>query len=375
MRFLRTTSTTRLLALVIGVVVVAAASAAIALAATSGGGTKPPPKPLAQAVHDALTAPKVDGVTARITFTNHLIDSSAVVGSTPLISGATGRLWASSDGKLRVELQSDSGDVQLVSDGKSFLVYDGSSNTAYTGRVPQHQDKKPEKKTPPSLGQIRKGIAQARQHASVSGAIPTTVAGEPAYEVRVTPQHGGLVSGARLFWDAVKGVPLKASLYARGNGSPVLSLGVKSISFGKVSSSVFAISPPKGAHVVDLTPHSGPGSKQPLTFSPSTPARLAGNARNAVKHLASGAVLATYGQGLDGIAVLEQKAEQQAPPGQPQHGDRNGLSLPTVDINGTTGQELPTALGTVVRFTRGGVEYTVIASQPEQVVLAAARAL
>src|SRR5438067_13009821 len=81
MRFLRTTSTARLVALVLGAAVVAAGTAAIALAATGGGGQKPPPAPLAKAVRDALTAPKVDGVTARIKFTNHLIDSSAVTGS------------------------------------------------------------------------------------------------------------------------------------------------------------------------------------------------------------------------------------------------------------------------------------------------------
>lgn len=377
MRFLRTTSTTRLLALVTGVAVVAAATAAIALAATSGGGTKPPPKPLAQAVHDALTAPKVDGVTARVKLTNHLIDSSSITGAGPLISGGSGRLWASSDGKLRIELQSDRGDVQLVSNGKSFLLYDGGSNTAYTGQVPQHRDKKPERRTPPSIGQIRKGIARARQHSAVSGAIPTTVAGQPAYEVRVTPRNGGLVSGARVFWDAVKGVPLKVAVYARGNGSPVLSLSTTKISFGRVSSSVFAISPPKGAHVVQLTQRSGPGTKQPLTttFSPSAPARLAGKNRQQVKRLGSGAVLVTYGQELDGLVVFEKKAEQQAPPiQQPQHGDK-GLSLPTVDVGGTTGQELPTALGTMVRFTRNGVEYTVLGSQPQAVVLAAARAL
>jgi hypothetical protein len=46
-----------------------------------------------------------------------------------------------------------------------------------------------------------------------------------------------------------------------------------------------------------------------------------------------------------------------------------------VSINGSTGQELPTALGTVVRFTRGGVDYTLLASQPEATVVAAARAL
>lgn len=372
MRFLRTTSTARLLALVIGIAVVAAATAAIALAATNGSGQKPPPKPLARAVHDALTAPQVDGVTARIKFTNHLIDSSAIEGSTPLISGATGRLWASSDGKLRIELQSTGGDVQVVSDGKSFLVYDGSSATAYTGQVPQRQGPPRKDEGPPSVAQIAKGIGHARQHASVSGAIPTTVAGQSAYEVRVTPQHGGLVSGTRLFWDAVHGVPLKVAVYARGNGAPVLALSATSISFGKVAASTFAISPPKGAHVVDLTPkHSGGGNGlQPLAFTPSAPATLAGKARQQVKHLGSDGALITYGQGLDGLAVIEKKTD-----GQQQQQPLGGLSLPTVSINGTTAQELPTALGTVVRFTRGGVEYTVLGSQPASTVIAAARAL
>jgi outer membrane lipoprotein-sorting protein len=361
MRFLRTTSTARLLALVLGVAVLAAGTAAIALAATSGGGQKPPPKPLAQAVRDALTAPQVDGVTARIKFTNHLIDSAAVTGSTPLLSGASGRLWASSDGKLRIELQSTTGDVQLVSNGKSFLVYDGSSNTAYTGAVPQRQAP-PHR--PPSLAQIQKGIAHARQHAAVSGAIPTTVAGQSAYEVRVTPQHGGLVSGARLAWDAVRGVPLRIALYARGNGSPVLELSATSISFGEVPASVFAISPPKGARVVDLTTRAGRSS-----FTPTAPAMLVGKPRQQVKHLGSDGMLVTYGQGLDGFAVIERKTDgsHQQPLG--------GLSLPTVSINGVTGQELPTALGTVVRFTRGGVEYTVLGSKPAETVIAAARAL
>ena len=35
-----------------------------------------------------------------------------------------------------------------------------------------------------------------------------------------------------------------------------------------------------------------------------------------------------------------------------------------MSINGVTGQELDTALGTVVRFTRGGVSYIVLGSVP-----------
>ena len=56
-------------------------------------------------------------------------------------------------------------------------------------------------------------------------------------------------------------------------------------------------------------------------------------------------------------------------------GDHGGLSLPTVSINGATGRELATALGTLVRFTRGGVSYTVIGSVPPVAAEAVARAL
>src|ERR1700761_5353617 len=125
MAFLRTVSTPRLLAIIVAAVVVAGGGAAIAVAATSGG---PVPKreSLAQAVHGALSAPAVTGITARISFTNNLIASSDLGQvSSPLLSGATGRLWLSTDHQLmRLELQGDNGDAQAVVNGSSFWVYD-----------------------------------------------------------------------------------------------------------------------------------------------------------------------------------------------------------------------------------------------------------
>jgi hypothetical protein len=51
------------------------------------------------------------------------------------------------------------------------------------------------------------------------------------------------------------------------------------------------------------------------------------------------------------------------------------LSLPKVKIGDVTGEELDTALGTMLRFTRNGVAYTVIGSVPATAAEAAARAL
>src|SRR5689334_6003708 len=109
MRYLRTVSTRRLLAMIAGVVAVIAAGTAIAVAA-AGSGPKPPATSLAKAIHHAVAAPEVQGVTARISFTNHLIGSTNLQGSDPILSGATGRLWLSNDGRMRLELQSNNGD-------------------------------------------------------------------------------------------------------------------------------------------------------------------------------------------------------------------------------------------------------------------------
>src|SRR3954462_615109 len=138
MRFLRTISTRRLLALCLSAIAVAAGGTAIAIAA-GGFGSTPPPKPLAAAVHDGLTAPEVQGITARVKFTNHLIDSSGIQGQNPLLSGATGRLWLSPGHGLRLQLQAENGGPQVVGNEKGFFVYDGTSNTVYQGRAPKHR--------------------------------------------------------------------------------------------------------------------------------------------------------------------------------------------------------------------------------------------
>ncbi|MGZ4431037.1 MAG: hypothetical protein ACXVYV_05255 [Gaiellales bacterium] len=46
-----------------------------------------------------------------------------------------------------------------------------------------------------------------------------------------------------------------------------------------------------------------------------------------------------------------------------------------MSISGASGHELETTLGTLVRFTRGGVTYTVAGSQPAAAIVAAAQAL
>src|SRR3954447_10715160 len=196
MKRLRTISTRRLL-IVVGVIALLGVSAGIAQGALSDSNPTPQAKPLNQAVVDALNAPKVDGLTASVTFDNHLIPAGSLPeGSTsPLLSGAKGRLWVTDDGRFRVELQSQAGDAQVVSDGKQVTVFDASSNTAYRFDVPQERrdEGSPDrhKHGPVTLAQVDKAIAEISKHWSLSGADPTSTAGEPTYTVRISPRDDG----------------------------------------------------------------------------------------------------------------------------------------------------------------------------------------
>ncbi len=392
MKFLRTASTKRLLAVIAGAVAVIAAGTAIAVAA-SGPGPVPPQKSLAAAVHTAISAPSPQGISARISFTNHLIDASDIQGSDPILNGTTGRLWVTSE-QLRLELQGTNGDAQVVVNGNSFWVYDPTSNTVYEGKLPAEGSAKSNgsQEALPSVTQIQSEITRLMDHVDLSGAIPGDVAGRPAYTVQISPKHaGGLLGSAQLAWDALRGVPLRVAVYARNDSSPVLELKATSISYGTVPGSTFAMSAPSGAKVVTVSTPAGSGHApkagkhteisglaavaRHLSFPLVAPNKLVGLQRQSVTLLdwaGSPAALVTYGQNAGAIAVIEQRSDQSATSSS---GDHQGLNLPTVSINGATGQELDTALGTMLRFSRGGVSYTVVGSVPPTAAEVAARAL
>jgi outer membrane lipoprotein-sorting protein len=402
----------QLLGVLLGVCAVIALGSTLAVAATSGG-PEPVSKTLPAAIHDALAAPPVNGVFADITFKNSLIDSSELGRSDPLLSGGSGRLWLSNDHRFRLELQADGGkpDAQIVVNHDSWWAYDPGSNTVYQGTLPAGGAHRPAAKhdakdAVPTVAKIQQELNRVMQHVGVTGPIPSNVGQQPAYTVRVTPKDsGGLIGAAELAWDAARGVPLRVAVYSRSDpANPVLELAASDIQYGPQDASVFSVSPPSDAKVVKVatartqsvreSKHKGKhtaGKRQEITgvtavaqhlsFPLDAPASLGGLSRSSVKLLdMSGhpGALVIYGQGLGSVAVVEQAVSRKAAAPQSSStggGERTGLSLPTVNLNGTSAQELDTALGTVVRFTRGGVSYIVAGSVSKTVADAAARGL
>ncbi len=372
------------------------------------------------AIHQALSAKSVTGISARITFTNNLISSTDFQGgpTDPLLQGASGRLWLSmapGDHRLRIELQTDNGDGQVVVDNGRFWIYDPASNTAYEGTLPSgagsgtadHADAHKAAGAIPSIAKIQSEISQLAQHVDLSGAIPSDVAGQATYTIRVSPKHdGGLLGDAQLAWDAARGIPLRFAVYATNSSSPVLELKATDVSFGPVPASDFAVTPPSGAKVVQVSTsklnaataadRAQGRSRAPRARPPSRrDGRRSGRASAPVR--AQRAVEARRSAAPVRLAARLGWKAGSARDLRPEHrwdrraravgglvlpaagillgGDHHGLTLPSVSINGVTGQELDTALGTLVRFTRSGVAYTVVGSVPAAAADAAARGL
>ena len=384
MRRLRTTSTQRLVTFVAAVVALAL-TGALAQAAISGNDPRPDPKPLDRAVHDAVTAPRVDGVSARVTFTTGLLPAGSLPngGGSPLAAGAEGRLWLAGDGRARLELQSDAGDAQIVADGERLTVYDSSADTAYTMATPADDEERAHEE--PTLADVRRGLDRLADAWTLSGAQPTSTAGRPTYTVRIAPKDdGGLLGAAELAWDALRGVPLRAAVYAQGQDEPVLELEATDISYGAIDDATFDARLPEGTRVVEIDPPAGVDAhgrpirirgveavQRRLPFELSAPAELAGLPRTGVRLVdadGSPGAVSVYGEGMGAIVVLQHEAGAQE--------DRaGGLELPEINIDGATGTEIATPLGTIVRFQRDGVAYTVLGSVPPVAAENAARGL
>jgi hypothetical protein len=391
MASLRTISSRRLVAGLGGIVVLVVAGVGVGSALQ--GANPPPPQPLADALHQAAGGAKPGGITADVTFTNNLLSSSGLSGSDPLMSGASGRLWMTSTGDLRIELQSSGGglDSQILINSSTISVYDGTQNTVYRIALPAGTSTSDNASTGiPTVAAIQSKLDELATHLDISGAIPGSVGGVPSYSVKVSPQHdGGLLGNIQLDWDAANGVPLGISVYSTTDPStPVIGLRVDDISFGSVSASAVEIGTPANAKVVDIPLPAKSGTQSTTTKSPAV------TGLSAVQHQVSFAIkapsavdglpqreirlvdwkgekaaLVTYGQGLGGIAVLELPASGTA------SGSPTIAQLPTVTVDGVSGHELATPLGTVVTFTKDGVNFVVAGSVDQLAAETAAGAL
>jgi hypothetical protein len=370
----------------IALAVVMAAALTVTAYALTRGAKHPPKRPLAVAIHEALTAGPVAGVRAEFSVSQHLLPGASSLFDRSLTGGAHGTLWASGD-RVKLVVRSRLGTVVAGYDGSSVTVYVPKQHAAFRLAVPHHSDAAShEGGSPPSVAEIRTALARLGRTFDFSGAIPGNVAGRPAYTVRVSLRHdAGVVGPLALAWDAVHGTPLRLALYPRGSSRPAIALQVSHIHYGSLSAQDTTVHLPAGTAVTPVhLPTRGEirhalkhaharvhGSVAPLS---AVPPAVAGGLPRTVARSFSGAkgsgLVAVYGRGLGSVLVIERKASARAA-----HAGAHDSILPSVRINGTRGAQLTTTLGTVVTFTRSGTEYIVLGARAPSTVLAVARAL
>ena len=412
LKFLRTGSLKALSVSALAAMGLLVAGAMIASGAASND-SKPAPKPLAQAVSDSFAAKSAfTGVSARVTFTNAMLDSSGITGGVdPLTGGGSGRFWADAEGKFRIELQSDGGggDVQVVSDGKQIWISHGASGKAWKATLPKYDKAsdsagKSTDQWPPSVAAVAKAIKSLSGDATISAAQPDNVGGRPAYTVTITPKDtSGLFAGGRVSWDAENGAPLAVAVLAKGQAEPVIDLRATSVDFGPVASAVFDMAAPANAESIDLaSAKSSLAAKQkskkgmaekrayrkPVTglnavqakvaFKISAPDTLAGKARSQVTLVGSGkdaGAVVTYGEGMSTVAVLEMPEAAKPQAGVSKPADERAFALPTSKVGGVEGTKVATPLGALATFVRDGVRYTVAGSVTDRTITQAANGI
>jgi outer membrane lipoprotein-sorting protein len=182
---------------------------------------------------------------------------------TALLAGShTIKVWYADPQHIRLAVPVTLSETDLIRNGRQVSVWQSSSNTvtrmqlpAKASRSDQHASTMPSSVplTPQqAASQALKAVGPSTR---VSVERNVTVAGQPAYQLVLSPKAGGsLISRVSIAIDATKNVPLRVQVFARGAASPAIQVGYTSVSFVKPAVANFNFSTPAGAKVKVVSP-------------------------------------------------------------------------------------------------------------------------
>ncbi|RKR74923.1 LolA family protein [Frondihabitans australicus] len=193
-------------------------------------------------------------------------DSDSVSSALSQLTGThTAKVYVSGTTASRIQTLDNLAERDVIRNGDSIWTYDSKSNSAVHITLPAkgvhatpQTDTGQASMTPQSVtAEVLKNV---KKYSTVSTSENVKVAGRTAYGLTVTPKTSKtLVKSVTLDIDSATGVPLRATILAKGQTKPAFEVGFTDISFSNPSASVFSFTPPKGASVKNVSPaeHSG----------------------------------------------------------------------------------------------------------------------
>jgi len=211
-----------------------------------------------------------------------LPDAEGALGPQAVLSGEqTLRLYLDGPQRQRVDLFGSLAETKLVRNGRQVWHWSSSTNKAthicLPARPSQRPGHQPDRGTS-GRDRMLAGSPQALAWRLLAAIGPTTqvsvgraatVAGRPAYDLRLAPKTAdSLIRRANLYVDAATGLPLRATVLARGASKPAVDVGFTSITLGAPPASVFAFRAPAGAKVSKRSVPSWTGKPHPDAARP-----------------------------------------------------------------------------------------------------------
>ena len=191
---------------------------------------------------------------------------------TALLAGShTIKVWYADPTHIRLAEPLTMSETDLIRSGRQVWVWQSNSNTVTRMQLPS-KDGRAATHVAPVPSQLPLTPQQAASQAlkavgpstRVSVQRNVTVAGQPAYQLVLSPKAGGsLVGRIAIAVDATRNVPLRVQVFAKGAASPAFQVGYTSVSFVKPAAANFSFTTPAGAKVKVVSPSSEASGSTP----------------------------------------------------------------------------------------------------------------
>jgi outer membrane lipoprotein-sorting protein len=177
-----------------------------------------------------------------------------------LLAGShTIKVWYQDPAHLRLAMPVTLSETDVIRNGRQVWLWQSNKNSVTKVSLPAQAARAQATPSPTQVpltpqqaaSQVLKAIGPSTR---VGVQRTVTVAGQPAYQLVLSPKSSGsLVGRVSIAIDASNNVPLRVQVFARGATSPAFQVGYTAISFVKPAPANFTFTPPAGAKVKTVT--------------------------------------------------------------------------------------------------------------------------